>query len=204
VDRATQHVQKSIKMGSETMSKKTVCIVIALAALGCSSESTNENNGNGGTGGSIATGGAGGADASIPTPIHNLSETAHATDYDFTITGVAEANVGDAGVCPIADYFAPAAGKIKLGTEVKITNTSDKQVPVNPFYAKLTDSGGYSYTSTFGGCNPELVSVKLDPGQTANGWITFEIPQTSVGLIFTYNPFIVSTDPNEVKFDLGR
>lgn len=185
------------------MRKRTVYIVIALAALGCSSESTNENNGNGGTGGSVATGGTDGGDAAIPTPIHNISETAHATDYDFTITGVAEGSE-DSGACPIPPYFAPKVGNIKLGIEVKITATSDKQVPVNPFYAKLTDSAGYSYTSTFGGCNPELVSVKLDPGQTANGWITFEIPQTSVGLIFTYNPFIVSADPTEVKFDLGR
>jgi Domain of unknown function (DUF4352) len=173
--------------------------VMIVAFVGCSASDREPQGGAGGAGGSAGSG----QDAAAPTPIHTLAETAHATDYDMTITGVAEGGE-DSGPCPIPYYFAPQAGNIKLGVEVKITATSQKQVPVNPVYAKLTDSAGYGYTSTFGGCSPELKSLTLAPGQTASGWITFEIPETSVGLVLTYSPFIASAEPNEVKFDLGR
>lgn len=106
--------------------------------------------------------------------------------------------------CKVPYYFKPKKGNIKLGVEVQLEGSADKDVPVNPFYAKVTDGDGYSYTSTFGGCDPELKSVRITKGEKAKGWITFEVPQKASSLKLTYNPFIISTVKQEVKFDLGR
>lgn len=46
--------------------------------------------------------------------------------------------------------------------------------------------------------------MRVNKGEKAKGWITFEVPQKASNLKLTYNPFIVSTVKQEVKFDLGR
>ena len=125
-----------------------------------------------------------------------VGETAKAPDFTMAIENVKE--------CKVPYYFKAKKGNIKLGVEVQIEGSADKDVPVNPFYAKVTDGDGYSYTSTFGGCDPELKSVRVNKGEKAKGWITFEVPQKASNLKLTYNPFIVSTVKQEVKFDLGR
>lgn len=130
--------------------------------------------------------GAGGttADAGADAQIFHLGETAHALAYDLMVIDVEEATVGG-GVCPIESFYAPKPGNRKLGVQIQITATSG-EVSVNPFYAKLTDSAAFEYTSAFGGCEPELASSKISPPQSATGWITFEIPQTATGLTFFY------------------
>jgi hypothetical protein len=85
-----------------------------------------------------------------------------------------------------------------------ITGTADKQVPVNPFYGKLTDAQGDTYTSTFAGCEPELKSRQLARGDEARGFISFEIPEKASGLKFTYAPFIIGGGKQDTTFDLGR
>jgi hypothetical protein len=128
--------------------------------------------------------------------VYKVGETAKAPDFSMSIENVKE--------CKVPYYFKPKKGNIKLGVEVQIEGTADKDVPVNPFYAKVTDADGYSYTSTFGGCDPELKSVRVNKGEKARGWITFEVPEKGKDLKLTYNPFIISTVKQEVKFDLGR
>lgn len=144
--------------------------------------------GGGGTGG--ATGGAGGTGAKT----YKVGETAQQPEYSMKVTAVK--------TCTVPTYCTPAGGNIKLGVEVSVQATGSKTVPVNPFYAKVTDSQKVEYTSTFCGCTPELQSVSLQPGQSAGGWITFELPSVATGLMMSYNPFIVGS-PGAVVFDLG-
>ncbi|MCA9598141.1 MAG: DUF4352 domain-containing protein [Myxococcales bacterium] len=132
----------------------------------------------------------------ITNKVWNVGEAATAPDYKMTIDNVKE--------CKVKYYFRPKKGNIKLGVEVSIEGTADKDVPVNPFYAKITDGEGYSYTSTFGGCEPDLKSVRIGKGEKAKGWVTFEVPEKASGLKLTYNPFIIGTAKQELKFDLGR
>jgi hypothetical protein len=130
------------------------------------------------------------------TKIYKVGEKAQAPDFSMSIENVKE--------CKVPYYFKAKKGNIKLGVEVELEGSADKDVPVNPFYAKITDGDGYSYTSTFGGCTPDLKSVRINKGEKARGWITFEVPDKAKGLKLTYNPFIISTVKQEVKFDLGR
>jgi hypothetical protein len=128
--------------------------------------------------------------------VHGVGELAAAPFYKMRIEKVQE--------CKVRDYFAPAAGSIKLGVDVTLEGTADKDVPVNPFYAKLTDSEGYSWTSTLAGCTPDLKSMRINSGDSTRGWITFEIPKSATGLKLTYSPFIVGSAKQELVFDLGR
>lgn len=128
--------------------------------------------------------------------VYKVGQAAKAPDYTFNVENVKE--------CKVKYYFKPKKGNIKLGVEVQLEGTADKDVPVNPYYAKITDSDGYSYTSTFGGCEPELKAVRITKAEKARGWITFEVPEKASGLKFTYSPIIIGAMKQEVKFDLGR
>ncbi len=132
----------------------------------------------------------------VTNKVWNVGDKATAPDYTMTLENVKE--------CKVKYYFKPKKGNIKLGIEVAVEGTADKDVPVNPFYAKVTDSEGYTYNSTFGGCDPDLKSVRLSKGEKAKGWITFEVPAKAAGLKLSYNPFIIGTTKQELKFDLGR
>ncbi|HMR77217.1 MAG TPA: DUF4352 domain-containing protein [Polyangiaceae bacterium] len=128
--------------------------------------------------------------------VWNVGEKATAPDYAMVIDNVKE--------CKVKYYFRAKKGNIKLGIETTIEGTADKDVAVNPFYAKITDSEGYSYTSTFGGCTPDLKSVRVGKGEKAKGWITFEVPKNATGLKLSYNPIIIGSGKQQLKFDLGR
>jgi hypothetical protein len=129
-------------------------------------------------------------------PVYKLGETANTPDFKITLENVKE--------CKVKYYFQPKKGNVKLGAEVVIAGTADRQIPVNPFYAKVTDSEGESYASTFAGCEPELKSSQVKRGEDARGWISFELPERASGLKFSYAPFIIGRGKQEVKFDLGR
>ena len=128
--------------------------------------------------------------------VYAVGETAEARDYELVLKNVKE--------CKVEEYFKAKKGHLKLGVEVSIRGRTDREVPVNPFYAKLTDSDGYSHSSTFGGCTPELQAVRIKKGDKALGWITFELPKSARGLKFDFAPFILGTGRQTVRFDLGR
>ncbi len=128
--------------------------------------------------------------------IFKVGEQAKAPDYSMSIENVKE--------CKVKYYFRAKKGNIKLGVEVQLEGSADKDVPVNPYYAKITDSDGYSYTSTFGGCEPELKAVRITKAEKARGWVTFEVPSKASGLKLSYSPIIIGSMKQEVKFDLGR
>ena len=128
--------------------------------------------------------------------VHKLGETAQAPDFKVTLENVKE--------CKVKYYFQPKKGNVKLGAEVVIEGTAERQIPVNPFYAKVTDADGDSYASTFAGCEPELKSSQVSKGQDARGWISFELPERASGLKLSYAPFVIGRGKQEVTFDLGR
>ena len=128
--------------------------------------------------------------------VYAIGDRAEAAAYAMTVKHVKE--------CTVEHYFKPRKGNIKLGVEVLIEGTADKQIPVNPFYAKLTDSEGYSYTSTFAGCEPALKSVRVGRSEQAKGWITFELPKKASGLKLLYSPFVIGSGKQDLRFALGR
>jgi hypothetical protein len=106
--------------------------------------------------------------------------------------------------CEVEPYFAPAEGHVKLGVEIELAGTGDKEVPSNPLHATLLDRDGAHYDPTLAGCRPSLPPKRIKQGEAVRGFVTFEIPKDAQGLVLRYQPFIVGRAETELAFDLGR
>jgi hypothetical protein len=84
-----------------------------------------------------------------------------------------------------------------------LTASGGVQVPANPYYALLIDRTNVVYEATLADCNGSLSPTLLEPGQTGQGWITFEIPKRSVGHALAYAPALTGAPREELVFDLG-
>jgi hypothetical protein len=106
--------------------------------------------------------------------------------------------------CPMDPPFAPKRGAAKVGLEVSLQGSSDREVPVNVFYATLYDARGDSYSATLAGCEPALPSLRLTRGQSARGFVTFEIPKNADKLELRYAPLVIGPGTEELKFGVRR
>jgi hypothetical protein len=89
--------------------------------------------------------------------------------------------------------------------ELELVALTRKQVPANPFYAKLLDGQKQAYSAVRGGCTPELRAAPLSKGQHARGFVNFELSGAATGLKFVYAPRLADGSANDqVEFDLGR
>lgn len=91
----------------------------------------------------------------------------------------------------------------RLSVQVTLKASGDVQVPANPYYALLIDSTNAVYEATLGQCNGPLSPTLLEPGQTGQGWITFDIPKRSTGHALMYAPALIGAPREELVFDLG-
>jgi hypothetical protein len=112
--------------------------------------------------------------------------------------------VRSAGPCEVEPHLGPGAGRLKFGVEIELRGLSEREVPANPLYAKLSDSEGSSYTATLAGCAPMLTATRIRKGETARGVVTFDVPEAAHGLEITYAPFIVGSAEQPLTFLLGR
>ncbi len=81
-------------------------------------------------------------------------------------------------------------GLARVGIEVTLSARGAVQVPANAYYALLVDSDRRAHEATLGGCEPALPPTLLEPGQSARGFIVFDIPEQSRGLQLVYAPRI--------------
>jgi hypothetical protein len=132
----------------------------------------------------------------LDTRVHPLGELGQARDYSMSVESVKD--------CPMEPPFAPKRGNAKVGLEVSLQGVSDREVPVNAFYATLSDARGDSYSATLAGCEPALPSLRLTRGQTARGFVTFEIPRVAGKLELRYAPLVIGPGTEELKFGISR
>jgi hypothetical protein len=132
-----------------------------------------------------------------PPRTHKLGQTAAARDFAVTLQEVK--------ICD-GTRIAPKPGNVRLGVRLTIEGRTEREVPVNPFYARLVDRerDGYAYAATFGGCEPDLKSARVKKGDRMSGWVTFEIPKQASGLELSYSPYVLGSSEQSVQYDLGR
>jgi hypothetical protein len=131
-----------------------------------------------------------------PSKLHRIGETASAKDFRFRVEHIKR--------CETEPYFRPRPGNVKLGVEVEVETTGATALMVNPFYAWVHDAHGRNYYFTLAGCEPALQATRLEPAQTAEGWLTFEVPESANDLELSYGPPTSSGAPAEVRFSLER
>lgn len=126
--------------------------------------------------------------------VHNVGQIARAEDYVMSVEAIEE--------CSVSAPFAPRANKKLVGVEVTIEGTSNREVPVNPFYATLSDEEADKYSSTLAGCKPALHAERVTTGKRAKGFISFEIPKSAGDLKLSYAPLVIGVGREELLFDL--
>jgi hypothetical protein len=102
--------------------------------------------------------------------------------------------------CPLPAYVLASQGLKRVGVKVTLTAHGELQVPANPYYAYLIDAESVAYEATLGGCEPDLSPTLVEPGQSAQGWLSFDIPQRARAAKLSYAPRL--PDPEELTFRL--
>jgi uncharacterized protein DUF4352 len=188
------------------VSKKRLIIggvvgVVVLAAIG--SSMGNQGNTPAGTvpppqGPSPTASTAAGSQAAASTPVPSTYKAGDriklGEEEFFAIVEV------DPEVKP-TDVFKPDAGNKWVAALVEIEGINPDGATYNPFYFKVRDAEGFEFTFSAFGKEPMLQSGnELQPGKKVRGWVTFEIPIASTGLVLIYAPGIF-TEPVEVSLD---
>jgi hypothetical protein len=92
----------------------------------------------------------------------------------------------------------------RVGIELSIEPTSDVQVPADPYYARLVDAERNVHEATLGGCGPALAPTLPARGQTARGWIVFELPLAARATTLLYAPELLGASKAELAIELQR
>jgi hypothetical protein len=84
----------------------------------------------------------------------------------------------------------------RVGVELSIERTGLVQVPANPYYATLVDADDDVHEATLGGCGAPLEPALPAAGQTARGWVVFDVPEKGRTFTLFYAPELVeAADP---------
>lgn len=77
---------------------------------------------------------------------------------------------------------------VRVGVELEVRANSSLLVPTSPYYALLTDERGRTHEAKLEGCRPALGSRLLESGQSARGWISFDVPAQTKTHTLVYAP----------------
>lgn len=174
-------------------------LLLILPALGCASSVATKTAVRGSspiatsvspTGTQSAASPAAVAPASLP----KVGQTAKTQNYTLTLQAVEDP-------ATVSSDIAPQPGMRRVAVEVTITNTSTQPVAYNPLYAKVKLADNTEANVSFLGKEPSLKSGNLGPGESARGWLTFEVPQASQLATFSYE-IISFGSGGRIVFDL--
>jgi hypothetical protein len=85
-------------------------------------------------------------------------------------------------------FYQEEAGQKLVGVEIIVGNASGEPLSVNPLYATLLDSEGYTYEVELAGRDRQIGSVTLSTGEKASGWVAFELPEGATPATIKYAP----------------
>lgn len=122
-----------------------------------------------------------------------VGETIESDGMELTVTGVEKSQGGE--------YDNPKEGSEYVIVTVQYDNSSEKDLPYNPFDFKLLNGDGQKTDSTFtmDTQDTRLESGDLAPGGTVTGDLVFEAPAGDEGLYLIYTGNIFKTDGIKIK-----
>ncbi len=151
-----------------------LCLFTILGATACGdSEKEQESGGssvNSGTNGENSNSNSG-TSGGTTTSTYSLNQTISYGGAEYKITKL-EYNAGN-------EVNKPADGNQYAMVTIEIRNTSNASVSYSSRNFALTISDGSLYTPTILLSTAELSSGTLEPGQTASGHVTFDIPTSA-------------------------
>lgn len=105
--------------------------------------------------------------------------------------------------CAVEPHLEPPPGVRKVSVEVELVASGKVDIPANPFYALLVDRDGRQFESTLAGCSPLLEAARLSIGQSARGWVTFDVPESSIPHALVYQPAVIGITAPKVELLLS-
>jgi len=118
---------------------------------------------------------------------------ARSEHYDLQVSTLAECSTGRG-----------AEGGRRVGVLMTLQARGLLQVPANPYYALLVDGEGAVHEATLGAsCSPALPVRLLDAGQSARGWVSFDVPRPGGNFSFSYAPLLANGEREETRFRLS-
>jgi len=109
----------------------------------------------------------------------------------------------DVETCRTTGSASPADTTRRIGVDLSIEPTTDLQVPANPYYARLLDEHHQVHEATLGGCGAPLAPALPRRGQSARGYVVFDVPRSSRQLTLLYAPELVDAPKEEASIALG-
>jgi Domain of unknown function (DUF4352) len=126
--------------------------------------------------------------------VATTGETLETADLLVTLNSVRR-NTG-------GDFFKPKAGYEYIVLDLTYENKGTRDTVVSSLLsANLKDSTGQKYTLALGGTDKSAPDGTIVPGELSRGEISFEVPTTASGLVFTYDPIL---DGDPVRFSLDK
>lgn len=140
-------------------------------------------------------------DSDIPTEegesipdTYGIAEDVQLGDYVVQVASIEDPYVST------NEFYQPEEGFRYISVDVIYDNPSSSDtLDYNPYDWKLYDSDGYSYSHNWIGKEPMLSSGTLNPGGTARGWLTFEVPTTAANFKLQFTPSWWSSDNVEIQ-----
>ncbi|MCX7682344.1 MAG: DUF4352 domain-containing protein [Anaerolineae bacterium] len=109
----------------------------------------------------------------IKPPLPRMAETVVGAGYSLKVLAIEDPTL------PSALYLIEPGQRL-VGVKVVVGNVSATTQVVSPLFFILVDSQGFVYPATVRARNEEIGSLDLDPGETAQGWVAFSIPEDVV------------------------
>jgi hypothetical protein len=81
---------------------------------------------------------------------------------------------------------APAEGQALTAIDVALTNQTDHNVTFGPQDMILVDAEGREVSAICGGVEPAITEGELAPGESIEGWVTFQAPADFVPVRFVF------------------
>lgn len=124
-----------------------------------------------------------------PKPASKLGDTVEMDGFSLTVTSVDDP-------CKPSGFYTVKSGNRVIGVNVILANVSSQdKLSVNPLYATLIDSEGFTYQAALGSCDSQVDTVELAKGEKVRGTIGYEIPKDAkpASLKYQTNPLGGST-----------
>lgn len=86
-----------------------------------------------------------------------------------------------------------------ISLAVKIENLAHDRSPYNPYYFRLKDQRGYEYLPVLGAPDTSLQAGSLGRGQSVRSVVIFEMPETELVLVASYQPTVLVDDYQPVR-----
>jgi len=120
-------------------------------------------------------------------PMGKLGDTVEQGGYSITAAAVQDP-------CKPGLIYQKKADVRIVGVQVILANVSSADaLDVNPLYATLLDSEGFTYKAGVGICDSQIDVVKLAKGEKVKGIIGFEIPKGAKVASIKYSPGFLGT-----------